>query len=620
MSEALPLPRAAAVRVLDRLASVIEAFVVVVIAFNIVMTFSNTMLRYITNQDFPWATDAWAIMISIITFLGAPSYFRRTTGMAYTALIDQTEGRKKQSLQACGLAIFLAVCLVALFAYPSFFAGQRGQHMSVLQISTGFVGIWLGIGLTLLTVYTIEKLAALELRAIANGFAVAAAIGVFTLLLRWAYDHGHMTLDPFVLILPALAVAFIAGTPVSGILALGGIMFFLITGDAPLAVIPSALQYGVASFVLLAVPFFMVAGIMMEITGMARRMVDMVQEWVGHFTGGLLMAEVVATYLFSGVSGSKAADVATIGTVMKGPMKKHGYPPTEFVAVLAASAAMAETVPPSVAMLILGSVSTLSVGALFIAGFLPAAILAVTLLIGVLIRSHTQKYRKGPPFNLGRALRSIPPALPAAGVPILVIGGLVGGIASPTESASFAVVYGFAAAAFIYRSLGWRNFYEALREATLVAGMVLLMVSASNVLVQAIVIDGLGRTLAGYFTMISNPSTFLFVSVAALIVLGFVLEGFPAILIAAPIFLPVVAKLGIDPLQFGILLIMATGIGVMMPPVGIGFYIACAIGEAPINATMRPSFFYNIFLFLGLIIVVLFPEITLWLPRQFGMR
>jgi TRAP-type C4-dicarboxylate transport system permease large subunit len=120
--------------------------------------------------------------------------------------------------------------------------------------------------------------------------------------------------------------------------------------------------------------------------------------------------------------------------------------------------------------------------------------------------------------------------------------------------------------------------------------------------------------------LISDPTTFLFLSVAALIVLGFVLEGFPAILIAAPIFLPVVTRLGIDPLQFGILLIMATGIGVMMPPVGIGFYIACAIGEAPVNATMRPSFFYNIFLFLGLVIIILFPEITLWLPRQFGMR
>src|SRR6267154_55655 len=145
MSESGSTGRPVALRVLDRVASLVEGFVVVAIGFNIVMTFSNTMLRYITNQDFPWSTDAWAILISIITFLGAPSYFRRTTGMAYTALIDQTRGLKKQSLQACGLAIFLGVCLVALFAYPSFFAGQRGQHMAVLEISTGFVGIWLDI-------------------------------------------------------------------------------------------------------------------------------------------------------------------------------------------------------------------------------------------------------------------------------------------------------------------------------------------------------------------------------------------------------------------------------------------------------------------------------------------
>ena len=620
MTEARPIPRAGALRILDRMTLLVEAFVVAAIAFNIVMTFGNTMLRYLTNQDFPWATDAWAILISIITFLGAPCYFRRTPGMAYTALIDQTQGLRKHSLQACGLAIFLCVCLIALFAYPSFFAGQRAQTMAVLGISTGYVGIWLGIGLALLAIYTIEKLAALPPRAVAVGFAVAIALGACTLLLRWAYDQGRIGIDPFVPILPAMIVAFLTGTPVSGILALGGILFFLVSGDAPLAVIPSALQYGVASFVLLAVPFFMVAGVMMEITGMARRMVDMVQQWVGHLVGGLLMAEVLATYLFSGVSGSKAADVATIGTVMKEPMKRHGYPPTEFVAVLAASAAMAETVPPSIAMLILGSVTTLSVGALFIAGFLPAAILACTLILGILVRSRFKNFRKGPAFDLGRALRSIPPALPAVGVPILVIGGLVGGIASPTESASFAVVYGFAAAAFIYRSLGWRSFYAALRDATLVAGMVLLMVAASNVLVQAIVIDGLGRTLAGLFIGIDNATTFLFLSVAALIVLGFVLEGFPAILIAAPIFLPVVMRLGIDPLQFGILLIMATGIGVMMPPVGIGFYIACAVGGAPINATMRPSFYYNLFLFLGLVIVIVFPEITLWLPRQFGLR
>jgi tripartite ATP-independent transporter DctM subunit len=228
-------------------------------------------------------------------------------------------------------------------------------------------------------------------------------------------------------------------------------------------------------------------------------------------------------------------------------------------------------------MLILGSVTTISVGALFVAGFFPAAILAICLLIAVAYRSRRAGYRKGPPFKLGRALRSIPPALPALGIPVIVIGGLVGGVASPTESASFAVVYGLVAVALVYHLIGARTAWVALRDATLVSAMVLVMIGASHLLVQAIVIDGLGRSLATAFTGFEDPVVFLLVSVAALIVIGFVLEGFPAILVTAPILLPIAVAVGVDPLQFGILLIMAIGIGVMMPPVGLGFYIACAV-------------------------------------------
>ena len=390
----------------------------------------------------------------------------------------------------------------------------------------------------------------------------------------------------------------------------------MITGTAPLAAIPSALQYGVASFVLLAIPFFMVAGTLMEVTGMARRMIDM----VGHWTGGLLIAEVLAMYIFSGISGSKAADIATVGSIMKVPLREHGYPPTESVAVLAASAAMGETIPPSLMLLVLGSITTLSVGSLFVAGLLPAAVLALALIIAVVVRSRLNGYRKGEAFNFRRALRSTPPAIPAFLVPIIVVGGIVGGIASPTESATFAVVYGFIAASIVYHSIGPRLAWTALRDAALTAGMVLFMVAASNLLSQAIVIDGLGRALANGFAALESQTAFLFVTMLVMIVVGFVLEGLPAVLIAAPILLPVATRIGIDPLQYGIVLTMAVGIGVFLPPVGIGYFIACAIGEAPVNATMRPSLIYNIVLVLGLILVIVFPQITVWLPHLFGMH
>ena len=600
----------------NRLAFAVEALVVVTIIANIAVTFSNAVVRYLTNQDFPWASDVWTILISIITFLGAPAYFRRGAGMAYTALIDQSHGARRQTLQACGLAIFLGVCAVALAAYPAFFSGQLTQTLQVLGLSSGFVAIWLGLGLLLFCLFALEKLIALERRAISIGITVAVVMALATFALRRAYELDAINVDPFLLIVPALIIAFITGVPIAGVLVLAGLLYFVITDEAPITTIPSAMQYGVTSFILLAVPFFMVAGTLIEASGMARRMIDMVQEWVGHWTGGLLVAEVLAMYVFSGLSGSKAADIATVGGVMKTPLRHYGYPPTESVAVLAASAAMGETIPPSLMLLVLGSITSLSVGSLFLAGLLPAAILALVLIAAVIVRSHINGYFKGPPFRLGRALRSTPPAIPAFLVPVIVVGGIIGGIASPTESATFAVVYGFAAALVVYRSIGW----VALRDATLTAGMVLFMVAASNLVSQAIVIDGLGRTLAKAFAALHNPTEFLLVTVVVMIVVGFILEGIPAILIAAPILLPIATRVGVDPLQYGIVLTMAVGIGVFLPPIGIGYYIACAIGEAPVNATMRPTLIYSAFLVLGLVIVVLFPQITTWVPALFGMH
>jgi C4-dicarboxylate transporter DctM subunit len=205
-------------------------------------------------------------------------------------------------------------------------------------------------------------------------------------------------------------------------------------------------------------------------------------------------------------------------------------------------------------------------------------------------------------------------------VPVIVVGGIVGGIASPTESATFAVVYGFAAALVVYRTIGWRTSCVALRDAALTAGMVLFMVATSNLVSQAIVVDGLGRTLARAFTSLHSPTEFLLVTVVVMIVVGFILEGIPAILIAALILLPIATRVGVDPLQYGIVLTMAVGIGVFLPPIGIGYYVACAIGEAPVNATMRPALIYSAFLVLGLVLVVLFPQITTSVPHFFGMH
>jgi len=607
-------------RHLDLLALSVETLAVAAIIVNILVTFGNALVRFLTQQDFPWAADLWRVLIAIITFLGAPAYFRRTTGMAYTAVLDMLQGARRQTAEACGLLILLGVCVTALAPFPAFFASQRLQTLPILGIDSGYVAIWLGVGLVLMSLFTLEKLALLAPSAIGRGALVPALIVLGTLTLRWAYEQGHVEWDPFLPILPVIVISFLTGVPIGGILAIGGMLFFIATGDAPMVTIPSSLQYGIHSYILLAIPFFMLAGTLMEVTGMARRMIDMVQQWVGHWTGGLLIAQIIGMYIFSGVSGSKAADVATVGSVMKAPLRQYGYPPTESVAVLAAAAAMGETIPPSLALLVLGSITTLSVGSLFVAGIIPATVLAITLIIAVVIRSKLKGFHKGPPFNLRRALGSIPLAFPALLVPVIVIGGIVGGFASPTESASLAVVYAFVVAIVVYHTIGWRTCWTALRDATLIAGMILFMIAASNVLSQAIVTDGLGRSLAARFGALENPMVFMFVSMFAMILIGLVLEGLPAILIAAPILLPVAIKFGIEPLQYGMVLAISMGVGVFMPPIGIGYYVACAIGQSSVNATMRPAMLYTLFVIAGLVVVILFPQITVWLPHYFGMN
>ena len=606
-------------RILNLLAVTNEAVVVIAIAIDLVLTFANTIARYGFNSGIHVAEDVSAILIGIITWLGSAAYFRRAGGMSYSALVDRLGGTAGAALRAAGLWLVLAVIVVSLWSFPLFFQRQLLQSLPVLDISNAAVVAWQAVGLSLFALFAIEKLAATPWRGVALSFGALLLLGGAVLALRQFYDQGA-EFDPLLPIALVMVAAFLTGAPIAIILGMGGALFFIITGDAPLAAIPAAYQAGITSFILLAIPFFMLAGALMEVSGLARRMIDMVQEWIGHWPGGLLLAEVVAMYIFSGISGSKAADMATVGSVMKGPMRERGYPATESVAVLAAAAAMGEVIPPSLALLILGSITTLSVGALFLAGILPAAFLAIALMIAIVVRSRHGRMPKGPRFALRRALCSIPPSIPALLLPVIVVGSIVGGVASPTESSSFASVYGFIVAALVYRSIGFGTAWVALRDAAMTAGMILLMVAMANLLSQAIVIDGLGRTLALAFGALQDPTLFLFLSMGAMIVVGFVLEGFPAILISAPILLPVAERMGIDPLQYGILLVMAVGIGVFLPPVGIGFYIACAIGDAPTNKTMLPSFMYNIWLVLGLIVVMLVPAITLAVPHAFGFR
>ena len=279
-------------RLLAGLAAAAEVLVVAALAVDTVLTAVNTLLRYLLHRDLPWAPEISQILVCVVAFLGAPAFFRRSRGMAYLAVLEALRGRARRGMEATGLWLVIGVCTLTLFAYPEFFMAQTRQMLPVLDLNHGIVAIWLGLGLLLLALFAAERLAATGWDGAALGLAGALGVAGVTFALRYAYAAG-VELDPFWVLVPLLAFAFAAGTPIPLILALGGSLFFVATGDAPLVAIPAAFQYGLASFILLAIPFFMLAGTLMEVSGMAGRLVGAVQHWVGHWTGGLLIAEVM---------------------------------------------------------------------------------------------------------------------------------------------------------------------------------------------------------------------------------------------------------------------------------------------------------------------------------------
>jgi tripartite ATP-independent transporter DctM subunit len=388
----------------------------------------------------------------------------------------------------------------------------------------------------------------------------------------------------------------------------------------PMVALPQNMVDGTGNFVLLALPFFILAGLIMERGGISLRLVRFVHALVGHMRGGLLHVMVLSMYLVSGLSGSKTADVAAVGSVMRDMLKQEGYDVSEGAAVLAASAAMGETVPPSIAMLVLGSITTLSMAALFIGGIIPAAVVAICLMVLIWLRSRRAKApvsRRAPVRTMvASGVAAILPLL----MPVILFAGILLGIATPTEVSSFAVVYGLILSCLVYRELDAATFVRTVLDSAMLAGMVLFILGAASGFSWALTVAYLPQRLVDLLHGI-NDSTMLFMvgSIGLLIVVGSVLEGLPALIILAPLLLPIAGGIGLSELHYGIVLLIAMGTGAFLPPAGVGFYVACAIMRTDIESASRAMVPYLGVLIIGLLIVAFVPWFTVFLPRALGL-
>src|SRR6266851_557785 len=564
-----PALRAAPNAILRAVDAFAESILVAALLAELGLVLANVLARAYFQQSFLWADEAARLSLSILAFIGGAVAYRRRDHAFVRVVLNLVSKRSERACLALADVVVLFVAGLTGIASAEFITSSWNERTPILQLPAALIALPLPVGMALLALYALTNLRS-EHGRMAWGVG-APFLGVMAVAAA-TRDFWLPQLGGDAAILAALALFFtaiFAGVPVGFVLLLATATYLWGTDAASLVVLPQTMVNGTGNFILLAVPFFILAGLIMERGGISVRLVRFVYTLVGHLRGGLLQVTVASMYVVSGLSGSKPADVAAVGTVMRDELReRHGA--AEGAAVLAASAIMGETVPPSIAMLIVGSITNVSVAAMFIGGLAPAAVMALCLMIMIYWRARragTPPLPRAPLPQIARAgLGAVLPLL----MPGMLLAGILFGIATPTEVAAFAALYGLALAVLVYREMDLRAFLRTVTDTAALTGVLL--------------------------------------------------EGLPSLNVLAPLLLPIAVKLGLSGLHYALVLIIAMGVGGFMPLAGVGFYVCCAIMRCDVEAASRAMVPYLVVVLIGLLFVAFVPWFALFLPNYFGFH
>ena len=593
----------------------VEIFVVAALTVQLLVLFGDVIARSFAKAYFVGTADASALTMSIIAFGGAVLADRRRQHVGMGIILDRLPPSRRSYAAALSDWLTLMVTLVlGVSAIPLLVRGWS-QPSPVLHIRETWNVLPFPIAMVLIAMRAAGRLRGGGLRVVVPiGGALGLAAGVAAVVIVTGRLSASGPL-PSLLQVGLLLVLVLIGVPVSFALMVAATAYLSMSGIASPIAVSINMVKTVDNFVLLAVPFFILAGLIMAEGGLGKRLANTLRLLIGRLYGGLLQVVIVATFIFSGISGAKVADIVAVGTPLKGVLAAGGYDSSEAAAVLAASAAAGETVPPSIVMLVLGSITSLSIGALFAAGLLPAAVISVGLMATAYLRSRRLRLREDIKSTPAEKARSVVACLPALSVPVLLVGGIVAGIATPTEVSAVAVVYGVGLASVFYREVPLRDYWRIFLNGAAMSGLVLLLISAAAPFAWSLAVAQLPSQVVALVQHLgSRREAFLLLSVPAMVILGAILEGLPAIIIVAPLLLPLAIRLGIHPLQYGVLLIICMGVGHFAPPIGIGLYVACPVMGAPFGPAARKMLPYLAVLLVGALLVAFFPVLTTSLP------
>jgi tripartite ATP-independent transporter DctM subunit len=589
----------------------LEALCAALMVAIVVMLFSGVMARYAFSRPIGWIDEAVSIAFIWVAMLGSVLAMHRNEHLRLTMFIE------KMPTQLRGLVH--AFALVSISAFLVFLIGPAIEHIEsewivnspALEIPSGIRVSAIAGGLILM----LFVIAAYALKTVSIKHLVVSAITVCFLIAiaKWMKPQiAQLGLLNILIFLCGLVfVCLIAGVPIAFCFGIGVMSYLAFTGNVPLVVIVGRIDEGMANIVLVSVPIFVLLGCILDATGMGKAIVDLLASLIGHVKAGMSYVLLASLFIVSGISGSKVSDMATVAPALFPEMRRRGNKQSEMVALLATGAAMADTVPPSIVLIVLGSVAGVSIAGLFESGFFVAMVLLLALLLLARWKARNEKtgHVKRPALKVIGRFALV--AAPALVLPFLIRSAVGGGVATATEVSTIAVLYALFIGHILYGGISWRRIYSMLVETAALSGAILLILGTASAMAWAITQSGIVQQLSVFLTSLPGGSiAFLAVTVLVFLILGCLLEGLPAVLLLAPIMFPIAKKLGIHDIHYSMVVVCAMNVGLMMPPIGVGFYIACRIGGAKPDDVITAIWPYIAALLVGVIVIAAVPSIS----------
>jgi tripartite ATP-independent transporter DctM subunit len=603
--------------VIDRwIGAITEPLAAVLLVVEVVILAAGVFSRYVLHNAIVWTDEVATILLLWLAMLGAVSAYRRREHIRLTAVVRRVSPATAELLDIISSVIVVLFVVVLAPAFRTFLIQEQTDMTPVLNIPKSDVIASIALALALMLVISIVRLIEAPPKRVGIVLAAALVVVVAAIFGRPVLmSLGNINLLLFFVLLVGACVAI--GVPIAFAFGFGTLTYLALTTTVPLSTLVDRMDEGISSLILLAIPLFIVLGLLMGSAGIAKRLVNALASVVGHLRGGLGIVLVFAMYLVSGISGSKAADMAAVAPVLFPEMERRGTPRPELVALLASSAAMAETIPPSLVLIIIGSTTGVSIAALFAAGLVPAALAAVFLLVVVYVRSRHDRTELARRPGLREILWAFFVAIPGFVLPFLIRAAILGGVATATEVSTIGIVYTILVGIFVYREFDWRKMYPLLRETASLTGAIMLIIATATAMAWALTQSGFADQLA---TMLSNAPGgklgFMAMAIVLFLVLGSILEGIPAIVLFGPLLFPIAKAAGISEVHFAIVAVLAMGVGLFAPPFGAGFYAACAIGKCDSDLAAPRIVPYLLAIMLALIFVAAIPQLSLGFGPQ----